>query len=61
MATGTLSATGNVDVDGAAVTLADVTDGAAVTIDGTGQVTLTGNVNGATVAVTGTGVAPPLP
>ena len=54
--TGTLSATGNVDVDGAAVTVAGVTDGAAVTIDGTGQVTLTGNVNGATVAVTGTGV-----
>ena len=53
---GTLSATGNVDVDGAAVTLADVTAGTDVTIDGTGQVTLTGNVNGASVAVTGTGV-----
>ena len=36
--TGTLSATGNVDVDGAAVTLADVTAGTDVTIDGTDAV-----------------------
>ena len=50
------AANGSIDVDGATVTLAGATAGTDVTIDGTGQVTLTGNVSGATVAVTGTGV-----
>ena len=55
MTAGTLSATGNVDVDGAAVTVAGVTDGAAVTIDGTDAVTV-GAVTAESAAITGSGV-----
>ena len=55
MTTGTLSATGNVDVDGAAVTLADVTAGTDVTIDGTDAVEV-GAVTAESAAITGSGV-----